>query len=175
MDTDGHRSKRPKATAGGRLSRDEMGRPCVAGRTARWRVGSKSRRSARDGRTPRRCATARLMANAPASSECGGPPPLWHTASFLTQAIMVCSFGPYLCASRETSAYSRARGKSICPLVGKIRSGPQLQRTGTLQDAGAFHNRPFGRAALRRVGVATRGRLSRGEMGRPCVAGRMAR
>jgi len=86
-------------------------------------VGSKSYRSARDGRGPRPSAIAGCSPNAPASSECGGPPPLWNTSSVCNAATMVRSLGLRLCASYETE-------KSIHPLVGKIRLGPQRRRAG---------------------------------------------
>jgi len=93
-------------------------------------AGSESRRSARDGRGPGAFATAPRLANARASSECGGPPPLWNTSSFPTQATMVRSLGRWLCASRETFANSCAGGKFIHPLLGRICVGPQRRRAG---------------------------------------------
>jgi len=59
---------------------------------------------------------------------------------------------PRVGGSRERLAHSRANEKPIPPRVGKIRLGPQRRRTGALPDAGALHDRPFGRAALRRAG-----------------------
>jgi len=93
-------------------------------------VGSESYLSARDGRGTRPCAKARRVANAPAS---------WSTVALhrfgtrrrlLTHAAMVHLLGLCLCASRETFDNSRVLGKSIHPLVGNSRAGPQRRRTG---------------------------------------------
>jgi hypothetical protein len=71
-----------------------------------------------------------------------------------TQATVVRSLGPRLRASREPLANSHTSEKSVYPLVGKIRLGPKLQRTGTLQDASRLHcswrprQRPERRALL---------------------------
>ena len=82
----------------------------------------------------------RRRANAPASSECGGPPPLWDTSPFVNQAAMIRLRKPRVCARRAPLNQRGAREKSIHSLVSNICAGPQLQRTGALHDAGAFHH-----------------------------------
>jgi len=120
-----------------------------AGRTPRrWRVSSRPARFAngRSARTPQRPRRARTgafaialrTANAPASWSTVALHRLGTRPLLPIQATMVRSLGPRLRANREPPANSRARGKSIRPLVGKIRLGPKLQRTGALHDAGAI-------------------------------------
>jgi hypothetical protein len=70
------------------------------------------------------------MANAPASGSAValhrfGTRPRWPT-----QATMVRLLVPHVCASRETSANRRVRGKSIHSLVDNLRLGPQRRRAG---------------------------------------------
>jgi hypothetical protein len=126
-------------------------RTAASSRVTRFQAAAtRERLSARDGRGPGRSSrwrgggrTRQRRRSAVALHRFGTRPHL------LTQAAMIRSRGLYLCASREPFASGRARGKSIHPLVGKIRLGPKLQRTGALDDAGAFDGRPVGRATLR--------------------------
>ena len=76
-----------------------------------------------------------LPDHAPASSECGGPPPLWNTSTPANQSSHG-SFPPAASLREpQAPANSHARGKAIHPLVGKRRLGPQRRRAGALHDA----------------------------------------
>ena len=84
-----------------------------------------------------------------------------------TRAAMVRFLQPPLCASRKPPPIATLRGKSIHPLVGKRRAGPQRRRAGALHDAGAFPGRPFDFAALRHANWTVLGELSKaGQSGR---------
>ena len=78
---------------------------------------------------------AALADNAPASSECGDPPPLWNTSPLANQSGHG-SFPPAVCLRElQACANRHAREKPIHPLVGKRRAGPQRRRAGALHDA----------------------------------------